>query len=501
MGSLAFKFAIGWSLVFPAFGLAQGPDLTRFDLAFAEGIWSFSQGSDLDAVNYFQEASHLRPNDGFSKYMLGLSYMRIGKFREAAAKIEASSADGVTPPPVEPSRVLVDLGAAQLAAGDVQTAIRTLEEALQDRPTDPVARHYYDKARGLVGRQQEGEAVLDLPVTFPAVTTQSAAANEPRWTGSVGVLAGHDSNPNLLSEDLLLPIPSSSQNPKLVSGRSSDSVASADLRVSHRPIPLFGGWSLAADFREEGSFHQDFQYLNVVRTGAVVHLAHGTDPLGALEGPLGSVQVPAGSSRTSMLLQGGIEELRLDNASYLRLSTLAGAVTFAPSPDNATRLDVRLLDRSYYRHRLADSRRNGQEVSVGVHQISHLGGKDRLLTLGFEASDRHAGSAFRRTLLGGDVEAVFPVATRWTVRLGAWVNKEKFDDPASNLFSSDPASPARRDRTWGSSAALAFEINDRLRFLLRGSYQNRDSNVTFDGGLPALDYRRTVVETGLSWAF
>jgi hypothetical protein len=81
------------------------------------------------------------------------------------------------------------------------------------------------------------------------------------------------------------------------------------------------------------------------------------------------------------------------------------------------------------------------------------------------------------------------------------VNREKFDDPASNLFSSDPASPARRDRTWGSSAALAFDINDRLRFLLRGSYQNRDSNVSFDGGLPALDYRRTLVETGLSWGF
>jgi hypothetical protein len=211
--------------------------------------------------------------------------------------------------------------------------------------------------------------------------------------------------------------------------------------------------------------------------------------------------VPAGSSKVSTLLQGGIENLRLDNASYLRLSTLAGAVTFSPSPDNATRLDLRLLNRSYYRHQLADPRRNGQEVSIGVHEISYLGSRDRSLTLGVEASNRQASSAFGRTLLGGDVEAVLPIAARWTIRLGAWLNREKFDDAASNLFSSGPASPARRDRTWGSNAALAFEINDRLRFLLRGSYQHRDSNVTFDGGRPALDYRRTLVETGLSWAF
>jgi tetratricopeptide (TPR) repeat protein len=504
---------VGIALLFASEVPAGGADLTLFEVAFADGIWSFGRNDNVSAVEHFQEAVRLGPEYGFALYLLGLSHLRLGMAREAAQEI-AASLEAKEPPPVERSRILVDLGAAQLAAGDVQAAIGSLEEALPGRQTDAVAFHYYAKALGLAGRREEAEAALakarlldpkldpeDLPVTFPAVTAQSPSGGGPRWTGSVGLLAGHDSNPNLLSEDLLLPIPSASQQVTLVSGRSSDSVASADLRVSHRPIPLFGGWNLAADFREEGSFHRDFQYLNVVRTGAVVHLVHGADPLGALEGPLGWVQVPAGSSKMSTLLQGGIEELRLDNAAYLRLSSLAGAVTFAPSPDNATRLDVRLLDRSYYRHPLADSRRNGQEISAGVHQISHLGSKDRLLTVGFEASDRHAGSAFARTLLGGDVEAVLPIAARWTIRLGGWVNKEKFDDAASNLFSPDPASPARRDRTWGSSAELAFDISDRLRFLLRGGYQNRNSNVTFDGGLPALDYRRTLVETGLSWAF
>jgi tetratricopeptide (TPR) repeat protein len=486
----------------------RADDRISFNAEMAEGLWFLSQYDAFEASQHFERASALRPEDGFSRYLLGLSHLRQGKAREAATEIGASL-QARQPPPVKRSRILVDLGAAQLAVGDPQAAVLTLETALRDRKDDAVALYHYANALSLLGRREEAETALasarrlrpdldpkDLPVELADVMKARS------WEGSVGVLAGHDSNPNLLSEDLLLPIPSSNQNPKLVSGRSSDSVASADLRLTHLPIPLGGGWGLAADFREEGSFHQDFQYLNVVRTGAVVHLVHGADPLGGLEGPLGWVQVPQGNSKMSMLLQGGLDELRLDNASYLRLSSLAGSATFSPSAENSTRLDLQLLDRSYYRHPLADPRRNGREVSVGVHEVSYLGGRrDRFVTIGLEASDRNAGSAFSRTLLGGDVEAVLPIAPRWTIRLGAWLNKEKFDDPASNLFSSDPASPERRDRTWGSSATLAFDIKDRLRLLLRGSYQNRDSNVTFDGGLPALDYRRTLLETGLSWSF
>ena len=482
-----------------------------FEVAFSDGVWAFSQGDAPEAAEHFQEAVRLQPKDGFARYLLGLCSLRLGMAREAAEEIAASLA-AEKPPPVERSRVLVDLGAAQLAAGDVQDAIGTLETALKERASDAVALHHYATALEKAGRREEAAAVRnrarslqpaldpeDLPVDTPEVKGRFSGSGErlPQWEGVVSLMAAYDSNPNLLSDDLLLPVPPDNRN--LVNGRSSDSVASTDLRVSYYPLQRLGGWNLGVDLRGQGSFHRDFQYLDVVRTGAVVHLARGADLLGALEGPLGWARVPQGRRRLSLLLQGGFSELRLDGASYLRTSELAGSVTFSPSPENATRLELHLQDRSYFRHPLADPGRNGEEARIGVRQIRFLGSSDRYVSLGIAASDRNAGSEFDRALLAGEIEAVFPIAPRWRLRLNGLVTDEKFDARSSNLF--NPDGLARKDRTWGSSAALAFDLNERLRVLVRGSYQDRDSNVVFGDGLPALDYQRTLLEAGLSWAF
>jgi tetratricopeptide (TPR) repeat protein len=514
----AFRLAICWCVpffLFPAFGIAQEPDPTRFDLAFAEGIWSFSQGSDLDAVEYFAEASRLKPQDGFSRYMLGLSYLRVGKPREAAAEI-AASLKAKEPPPVEHSRVLVDLGASQLAAGDVKFSISTLEEALRDRQTDAVAFHYYAKALALDGQREAAEAALararlldpkldpkDLPVTFPQVMAQAPASGEgPRWQGNAGFLAGYDSNPNLLSRDLFLPNPSSET--ELVSGAQSDSVASADLRLTYEPHQLPDGWSLAVDLRGGGSFHKDFSYLNLVRSGAVIQLAHGDDPRGFLEGPLGAKRVNSGpASRYSLLLQGGVDELRLDGASYLRVLAAAGSWLLSPSELNATQVDLHVQDLNYFHHRLADPRRSGTEVGVAVRQIRF---RDRprnsFMAVGIFAGQRNAGNAFDRTSLGGDFEMALPLSPRWQLDWTVAAGREDFEHNESDLFVSAEPARKRKDTTWGGSATLAFDIiTDRLRLLVRGVYQRRDSNLTFGDGLPALDYRRTLVETGLSWSF
>ncbi|MFL6233596.1 MAG: hypothetical protein ACJ76N_10720, partial [Thermoanaerobaculia bacterium] len=418
--------------------------------------------------------------------------------RQAVEEITASLKAEKGPPSlqVERSRVLVDLGAAQLAAGDVQTAITTLEKALQDRPTDPVARHYYDKARGLAGQRENGEVELDLPITLPEITAR------PRWQGTAGVLAGYDSNPNLLSTDLFLPNPSSET--ELVSGAQSDSVASADLRLSYEPRELPQGWSLAVDLRGGGSFHKDFSYLNLVRSGAVIQLAHGEDPRGFLEGPLGAKRVnPGPASRYSLLLQGGVDELRLDGASYLRSLAAAGSLVLSSSDLNATQVDLHVQDLNYFHHRLADPRRSGTEVGIAVRQI-HFRDRPRnsFMAVGIFAGQRNAENAFDRTSLGGDFEMALPLAPRWQLDWTVAAGREDFEHNESDLFVSAEPARKRKDTTWGGTATLAFDIiTDRLRLLVRGVYQRRDSNLTFGDGLPALDYRRTLVETGLSWSF
>ena len=315
--------------------------------------------------------------------------------------------------------------------------------------------------------------------------------------GVVSLTAAHDSNPNLLSEEILLPTPSS--DTELVDGTRSDSVANTDLRVSFRPVLPASGWRLAVDLRGRGSFHQEFDYLDVLGAGVVVHLARGEDRGGFLEGPLGFARVDQGPKRLSLLLQGGLHEFRLDGTSYLQTFDAAAAVTFSPSEANATRLELQLQDRSYSRHPLADPRRSGQEVRLGVRQYRFFGERGGYVALGALAADRNAGRAFDRTLLEGEVEASFPIASRWTLGLTGSVSEEDFDDPASNLLLID--GEARKDSTWRVGANLSFALTDRLSVVVRGTYTERDSNIDLGEALPDLDYRRTTLATGLIWAF
>ncbi|PYQ63146.1 MAG: hypothetical protein DMF53_11065, partial [Acidobacteria bacterium] len=164
--------------------------------------------------------------------------------------------------------------------------------------------------------------------------------------------------------------------------------------------------------------------------------------------------------------------------------------------------DLRIQSLNYFHHPLADPRRSGTEAGLAVRQIRF---RDRprnsFVAVGIFAGQRNAGSAFDRSALAGDFEMSLPLAPRWQLDWTVAVGREDFEHSESDLFASAESARKRKDTTWGGSATLVFDMTDRLRLLVRGVYQRRDSNVTFSGGLPALDYRRTLVETGLSWAF
>jgi len=411
---------------------ARAAEVTLFDTAFAEGVWFLSQGDAPEAVIQFRRALEQRPGDGFARYLLGLSLLQAGEPAEAAKEI-AASLEADPPPPVDRSRILADLQAAQSGGAS-------------------------------------------LSVSLPEVSPQ--AKKTRRWSGFVSLAGGHDSNPNLLADDLTLPvIPGSGL---AVNGRSDDTAALADFQVSHRPIQLPAGWTLGIDLTAGGSFYQELDYLDMARAGGSFQISRNLGPAWAL------------------LLRAGAEEVFLDGSEYLRTASAGASLLFSPTVSDTTRVDLRYHDRSFADHPLADPRRSGGETDLTLRQTRAFGRRDRYVALGITAMDRQAQPEFQRGLLGGSIDLALPLARGLALSVSGWLDQEQFDDQASNLF--NPQGPSRDDRTRGVSAALTVSITERLQARLRGAHSRRTSNVGFGNGLD-LGYRRTVVGAGLSWSF
>jgi hypothetical protein len=413
---------------------ASAAEVTPFDITFAEGVWLFSQGDAPEAIVHFRKALELRPGDGFARYLLGLSLLATGESEEAAKEI-AASLEADPPPPVDRNRILADLRAAQLG-------------------------------------------VENPPIEMPEVSASAVRKRKPRWSGFASLSAEQDSNPNLLSEDLTLPVfPGSRQ---VVSGRSTDTAALADVQIRHRPIRLPGGWSLGIDLTAGGSFHRDLDYLDLARAG-------------------GSFQLSRGLGRAwTLLLRTGAEEIFLDGSDYLRTANAGASLVFSPTVSDTTRLDLRYNDRGFADHPLADPRRSGGETGFTLRQTRAFGRRDRYVTLGITAADRQARPEFQRGLLGGSIDAAFPLSPGLALSISGWLDQEGYDDSASNLL--NPQGSPRDDRTSGASTVLTVSVTDHLQLRLRGAYSRRSSNVDLGNGLD-LDYRRTVVGASVSWRF
>ncbi|HEX3129714.1 MAG TPA: tetratricopeptide repeat protein [Thermoanaerobaculia bacterium] len=418
---------LGFALLCVGAIAAQAAEVTLYDTALAEGVWFFSQGDAPEAAVQFRRALEQRPGDGYARYLLGLSLLASGEAEQAAKEI-AASLEADPPPPVDRSRILADLQAAQ-----------------------------------------HGEA-------NPAISLPEVRKKPRRWSGFLSLSAERDSNPNLLADDLTLPV---LPGGGLVSGRSADTAMTADLQARHRPVRLPAGWTFGLDLSAGGSFHQELDYLNLARAGGSLQFSRGLGPAWTL------------------ILRTGAEEIFLDGSDYLRTGNAGVSLVFSPTVSDTTRLDLRYQDRSFADHRLADARRSGGETGFTLRQTRAFGRRDRYVTLGITALDRQADPEFQRGLLGGSFEAALPISRGLALSLSGWLDQERFDDQASNLL--DPQGPARDDRTRGASAALTVAITDRLQARLRGAYTRRTSNV----GIGNLDfgYRRTVVGTSLSWSF
>lgn len=417
---------------------APAVDATPFDITFAEGVWAFSQGDAPEAIVHFRKALKLRPGNGFTHYLLGLSLLRTGDAEEAAKEI-AASLEADPPPPVDRDRVLADLRNARLAAG----------QKLDSK---------------------------DLTVELPEVSAGAARKRTPRWSGFVSLATERDSNPNLLADDLTLPVVPG----QLVSGRSDDMSALADVQARHRPISIPGGWKLGIDLTAGGSFHDKLDYLDQARAG-------------------GSFQLSRKLGRDWMLfVRTGAEDVFLDGSDYLRTANAGVSLAYSPTVTDRTRLDLGYVDRSFADHPLADRRRSGGATSIALHQTRYFGRRDRSVTLGIKAVDRRAEPEFRRGLLGGSIDAALPLVQGLALSISGWLDQESYGDNASNLL--DPQGPPREDRTWGASTTLILSMTSRLQARLRGAYSRRSSNIEVGNGVD-LGYKQTVVGAGMTWKF
>ncbi len=446
--------------------------------AFVDGIVAFNQGGYETARQHFEEAVRLRPGDGTARFWLGVADLKLGQPGRALEQLEASL-KAASPPRVDPLESLSDSDRAMLKAADSKTwsKMRQRLEKLnrRHRVTGPAARR---------------EAAPGLGADF------LSSGDLKRWTGSIGLTLGADSNPNLLDDELILP----TSLGKPVSGMDSDSLAAFDFGLEVYPFRGLGRTlGLKLDGRQ--TLHQDFGELDTNTLRGIIQLAWGRDPMGFVAGPLSSARVPFGNSPTSLLLQLGFERADLDGASYLEIITTAASLTLRETITTATRIDLSLEDRDYGQIAALPlaGERSGERLRLAASQSFFFRRQDRFLRLGAFIGSTDAGAAFDASFHGAGTEVGLPLG-RWFLLLGGSVRKDDYDDPASNLFAFGTEVEPRDDTTWQASAALEWALNRKLRLLARVSHVDRDSNAELGAGQPSLGYSRTVTSVGWHWS-
>lgn len=423
-------------------------------VSFALGVRAFEDGEIQEAEQLFLAAVGYNPKYGDALHWLGLTYLRLGRAAEAADRLQASL-DADEKPTAGRKRVQADLRVARAAM-----------------------------ARG------DGSPVsIEPPPYNPKIPLFEKL---PRWEAQAGLEALHDSNPGLLPEDFLFPLPGHVS----LKTATPDDAAGLNARVEAHPF-YSRGWSLGLAMSGQQSVYQDQRDLDLSLLRATASLAWGTSPVGFVSGPLGSTRVPTGYNRISLLLQGGGAQVWLGGDSYLGLAEGAFALNARESRRTATRLELEAHDSSYSADGSGALRRGGTEAVLGVSQYLFLGKDARYLRLGVAAGERRAGRAFDSSSGEALLELAAPLPAHGSLRvLGSW-REDRFDHPESSLASDRPE--RRDDTTWRVIVAPTWPINEHLALTLRGSHVRRDSNVRIGLGSPLFDYERTTFSLGLDW--
>jgi tetratricopeptide (TPR) repeat protein len=492
----------GW-LALGGAALAETPEAAPgpFELAFAEGVWEYYLGRDLEAERYFREAleaSPAHPRIPLVRYWLGLTYLRQGRGEEALAQLEASLA-AAEAPRVTTRRRLADLGAAQLAAGRAEEAAGTLARALDAGADDAPTLYRYAATLERLGRADDAEQsrararganpnldpdIAGLPVPPPELEPadgREGAAD--RWSLRAALAAGTDSNPHLLDDELAILTPAG----EVVRGEQADSVTSLDLEGFYAVPVGEGDWSAGASLVAGRTLHRDFEELDLGSLGVELRLTRDAEPA-----PGGRLHDPA--------LAIGWRDYELDGEDYLRLLDASLTAEWRLRPAVTARTELRLLDRDYGDHTFADERRSGEEGSAALVGLFGRAEGPRRFEAGIAAGHRRAGVAFSHDFAELRLAGSVKLAPRWSGTSQVVWREERYDSPASDLFAV-AGGERRRDRTLRGGATLDFRAARGLRVRAEARWTERDSNVEDSSGLADLGYRRWTAALGFAWSF
>jgi tetratricopeptide (TPR) repeat protein len=484
----------------------------RFELAFADGVWAFHLGQDLEAEERFREALAIREHP-LVRYWLGLAYLQQGRGKEALAALEEGLAAWGDATRVTTRSRLSHLGAAQLAVGRAEIAADMLAQALAAGAKDAATLYRCAEALALMGRVGEAEEarararqlapdldpdLASLPVSPPELEGVPGSGGAPsRWSTRAAVTAGADSNPHLLDDELAVLTPTG----EVVRGAQRDAVAALALDAGYR-VPLGNGdWRAGAMLSAGRSLHRDFGELDVGNLGVELRLESGGEDSGGGSGNGtggGRVAGLGGLRRPHLAFAAGWQDFEVDGEGYLRALDTSLAATWRLDPAVAARLELRLLDRGYGGHPFADERRSGEEGSVTLAGLFGPSDGKRQLAARVTGGRRRAGLAFAHDFAEVGLAASAQLAPRWRADADLAWRDERYDDPASDLFVVS-GRERRRDNTLRAGVTLAYSVASGLWVTAESRWTERNSNVEDSSGLVDLGYRRWTVALGITW--
>jgi hypothetical protein len=387
-------------------------------------------------------------------------------------------------------------------------AVELLEEALRLAPDSAAVRHwlglaYQGAGRDIDARRAIAEATRLDPTlaASPGEPGPSLFGPEaplpgpaPRVSGWASYAFGSDSNPTLLSEDLVAFPPGHDPIP----GMTRDTMARLDFQGHFRLAPgnQIVSPEIVARFAE--LTYQDLDASDGRSLEGRFQIAGGRTPDGVVRGTLGTGRLPVGNSVVAWLAQAAVGRERLGGEPWADTRALSGTVSLRTGGFGRLEADLLLRNLDLDDDPGESFTVGGRLTSYGARQQFYLGRADRWVRFGVARGKRDAGNAYDARILSVSGDLVLPlVGDRGFFGASLAAGREDFDKPASNPFGPN----LRKDDLRSVTVALAVRVAPRVYISGRLARITRVTNTDAGVGIPDLGYERVLTTVGATWAF